>query len=65
MGYRCVTALAELRAYLSGASPVAFDLETAPDENYRDEERAALDAHKSHVVGISFSVLKTAVYIFR
>lgn len=33
MGYRCVTALAELRAYLSGASPVAFDFETAPDEN--------------------------------
>lgn len=64
MGYRCVTALAELRAYLSGASPVAFDLETAPDENYRDEERAALDAHKSHVVGISFSVAENSgVYI--
>lgn len=64
MEYRCITALEELRAYLSGASPVAFDFETAPDENYRDEERAALDAHKSHIAGISFSVAENSgVYI--
>jgi len=35
---------------------VAFDFETAPDEAYRSEDRAALDAHKSHITGISFSM---------
>jgi len=35
---------------------VAFDFETAPDEQYRDEERAALDPHKAHIVGVSFSI---------
>ena len=34
----------------------AFDIETAPNEKYRQEEKSALDAHKSHIVGISFSV---------
>lgn len=64
MGYRCVTALAGLQTYLSGASPVAFDFETAPDEAYREEPKAALDAHKSHIVGISFSVAEgTGVYV--
>jgi len=64
MDYRCVTALEELRAYLSGASPVAFDFETAPDESFREEPKAALDAHKSHIAGISFSVAEdTAVYV--
>lgn len=54
--YRPVTAVGEVREYLSGASPVGFDFETAPDEPYRDEERAALDPHKAHIVGVSFSV---------
>ena len=64
MDYRCVTTLGELRTYLSGATLVAFDFETAPDEAYRDEERAALDAHKSHIVGISFSVAEdSGVYV--
>jgi len=64
MEYQCVTTLGELRAYLSEATLVAFDFETAPDEAYRDEERAALDAHKSHITGISFSVSEgTAVYV--
>lgn len=53
--YRCVIALEEITKYLAGASIVAFDIETAPDETFRDHEWAALDAHKSHIVGISFS----------
>jgi len=64
MEYQCITTLGELRAYLSEATLVAFDFETAPDEAYRDEERAALDAHKSHITGISFSISEgTAVYV--
>lgn len=62
--YRAVTALGGVRKYLSDAKIVAFDFETAPDEAYRDEERAALDAHKSHIVGISFSVSEgSGIYV--
>jgi DNA polymerase I-like protein with 3'-5' exonuclease and polymerase domains len=50
--------------YLSGAAVVAFDFETAPLEPYRTESKAALDAHKAHIVGISFSVAEgNAVYV--
>ncbi len=54
--YRAVTDIGEVRKYLSGAAVVAFDFETAPDDVYREEERAALDPHKAHIVGVSFSV---------
>jgi DNA polymerase-1 len=53
--YRVVTEIGEVREYLSGSTVIAFDVETAPDEPYHNEERAALDAHKSDVVGVSFS----------
>ncbi len=53
-----------MQNYLSGASVVAFDFETAPDEKYRKEEKAALDSHKSHIVGISFSIAEgSGVYL--
>lgn len=55
MSYRTLTNVNEIKKYIRGASVVAFDFETAPDDGFRDEERAALDAHKSHIVGISFS----------
>mgnify|MGYP004684311959 CR=1 FL=1 len=54
--YRLVTTLRELRNYLAGAEVVAFDFETSPDEKYRDDTKAALDPHRSHIVGVSFSV---------
>ncbi|GHU82494.1 hypothetical protein AGMMS50284_4450 [Clostridia bacterium] len=64
MPYRPIYTLKELQKYLAGAAAVAFDFETAPDEKYRTEEKAALDAHKSHIVGISFSVSEgNAVYL--
>jgi DNA polymerase-1 len=53
--YRCVTAVGEVREYLSGSGLAGFDFETAPDEQWRDDPRAALDPHKAHIVGISFS----------
>ena len=55
MNYRILTNLDDIRAELSGNEPVAFDFETAPDDAYREEDRAALDAHKSHIAGCSFS----------
>lgn len=62
--YRSVTELAELQAYLAGQPIVAFDFETAPDEPYRKEAKAALDPHKAHIVGVSFSAAEgNAVYV--
>jgi len=64
MDYRCVKTLAEIRNYLGGANLAAFDFETAPDDPYRNEEKAALDAHKAHIVGVSFSAAEgAAVYV--
>jgi DNA polymerase-1 len=62
--YNYTTSLAELQEYLVGATVVAFDFETSPDVQWRHEERAALDPHKAHIVGISFSVAEgSAVYV--
>jgi DNA polymerase-1 len=64
MDYRCVTALEEIHAYLDGTGIVAFDFETAPMEEYRDVEKAALDAHKADIIGISMSVAEgSAIYV--
>lgn len=64
MAYKCAWTLSDIQTYLAGAKVVAFDIETAPDEPYRDQERAALDAHKAHIVGISFSKAEgSAVYV--
>ena len=63
MEYKCVTDLTELREYLDKARLVAFDFETAPREEYRGDKKAALDAHKADISGVSFSVSEgTAVY---
>lgn len=64
MLYKSIYTLEELKNYLAAALVVAFDFETAPDEKYRNEDKAALDAHKSHIVGISFSVAEgSGVYL--
>ncbi len=62
--YRCVTSVQEIRKYIGNAEVVAFDYETSPDKPYRTEEKAALDPHKSHIVGCSFSVKEhTGIYV--
>jgi len=63
MSYQCIGNLPDLQAYLAGAKTVAFDIETAPDEGWRHEPKAALDPHKAHIVGMSFSTAEgSAVY---
>ncbi|MDR0917904.1 MAG: hypothetical protein LBM93_01430 [Oscillospiraceae bacterium] len=60
--YKCVTKIAEIRKYLSTPKgvncpfPIAFDFETSPNLPYRNEPKSALDPHKSHIAGVSFSV---------
>lgn len=62
--YRCVISVQEIREYIGDATIVAFDYETAPDEPYRTEEKAALAPHKSHIAGCSFSVKEhTGIYV--
>ncbi len=62
--YRYVTTVQEIQDYIGNAMVAAFDYETAPDEPYRMEEKAALDPHKSHIVGCSFSVKEhTGIYV--
>lgn len=64
MNYRCETELAAIQEYLQNADVVAFDFETAPLLQYRDDPRAALDAHRACIVGISLSVAEgNALYI--
>ena len=54
--YRCVTDLQAVREYLRGSRVVALDCETAPDDAYRDVEKAALDPAMSHICTLSLSV---------
>lgn len=56
MSYEVIIDADRIKKILSGNETVAFDFETAPDAAYRNEERAALDVHKSHIVGCSFSL---------
>lgn len=62
--YRCVTSVQEIQQYIGDAAVVAFDYETAPNEPYRMEEKAALDPQKNHMIGCSFSVKEhTGIYV--
>lgn len=62
--YQCVTTAEEIEKYVHGYSVVAFDFETAPNEPYRKEDKAALDPAKAHIVGCSFSVEpETGIYV--
>jgi DNA polymerase-1 len=64
MNYRCITTLAELKAYFSDSTIIAFDLETAPTDAWRDTPKAAFDPFQSEITGVSFSVSEgTAVYV--
>ena len=64
MDYRNIYTADAIREYIGDADIIAFDFETAPDDAWCDEPKAALDAHKAHIVGISLSVSEgTAVYI--
>lgn len=62
--YKCVTTVDEILEYIGDSDKVAFDFETAPDDPYREEERAALDPAKAHITGSSFSVKEcTGIYV--
>ena len=51
--YRAVTTVEEALNYIGDSKEVAFDFETAPDDAFREEDKAALDPAKSHIVTMS------------
>ena len=62
--YRCVTTVDGIKDYIGNNRIIAFDFETAPDDPYREEDKAALDPAKAHIVGCSFSVKEgTGIYV--
>lgn len=62
--YKCVTTAEGIREYIGNSPIAAFDFETAPDDPYRGEEKAALDPARAHIVGCSFSVKEgTGIYV--
>lgn len=62
--YECVTTVDGIKKYIGNSTVIAFDYETAPNDEYRNEDKAALDAHKAHIVGCSFSVEEgTGIYV--
>ena len=64
MDYRCITDIQQIRDYLDSADTVAFDFETAPLPECREDVQAALDAHRANIVGISLSVKEgSAIYV--
>ncbi len=64
MDYKCVTTMEEISQYIGDAKVVAFDFETAPLPQYRNDPKASLDTHRAHIVGVSLSVeAGSAIYI--
>lgn len=62
--YRLVRTVDEAEEYIRDSCEVSFDLESAPDDQYRGENRVALDPTKAHIVGCSFSVSEgTGIYV--
>lgn len=62
--YRRETDPERVKDYVQNATVVAFDFETSPLIQYRDDPRASLDAHRACIVGVSLSVAEgSAIYV--
>lgn len=62
--YKCVTTVEGIKEYIGNSPLAAFDFETAPDDPYHEEDKAALDPAKAHIVGCSFSIKEgTGIYV--
>ena len=64
MDYQCMTDIQAIRAYMADAAVIAFDFETASLPAYRSDPKAALDAHRAQIVGVSLAVAENSgIYI--
>ena len=64
MSYKLALNSKEIREYIGNHKLLALDIETSPLSSFRDDYKTSLDAHKSSITGISFSVEKgTGIYV--
>lgn len=64
MSYKLALNIPKIWEYIGSHKLLALDIETSPFEKYRNDDKASLDAHKSSITGISFSVEKgTGIYV--
>lgn len=66
--YQCAWTVDDFDTYMQPVfdegRDCAFDIETAPKDEFRNEAKASLDPHKSDIVGISFSHTPgTGIYV--
>ena len=62
--YSIAKTVVEIQVYIGDHTLIALDIETAPLDTYRDNEKAALDSQKASITGISLSVAEsTGIYI--
>lgn len=64
MSYKLTLNIQDIKEYIGTYKLLALDIETSPLPLFRDDEKASLDAHKSSITGISFSVVEgTGIYV--
>ncbi len=64
MNYGLALTKQEIEGYIGNYKLLALDIETSPSPEYRSDEKSSLDAHKSTITGISFSVSKgSGIYV--
>lgn len=64
MSYKLALNIQEMQEYIGTHKLLALDIETSPHPLFCDDEKASLDAHKSNITGISFSVVEgTGIYV--
>lgn len=64
MSYKLALNIQDIKEYIGNHKLLALDIETSPHPLFCDDEKASLDAHKSSITGISFSVVEgTAIYV--
>ena len=64
MKYKLALNKEEIARYSENFKLLALDIETSSLSPYRNDEKSALDAHKSAITGMSFSVSKgSGIYV--
>lgn len=64
LNYKLALNKEEIARYIENFKLLALDIETSPLPQYRNDEKSALDAHKSTITGMSFSVSKgSGIYV--
>ena len=64
MNYKLALSKEEIQEYIGPHNLLALDIETSPFKEYRNDNKASLDAHKSSITRISFSVEEnTGIYV--